>query len=185
MNFQAIKTRIETAAARHASEMSELRGLASTMFKLYMETPERKQIVEQIEKQLDESRDLTQVEHDDFFHRWTRFDFSQLVDTTDNFQTELLGEYLREQYGIEADFKNDAASTCEGPALIIGDDGDVYDQDSGKTVVKRGEYSTREELFELIETWMERVGYFPSVIRVDRHGNASYVNTTKQATPAA
>ena len=185
--LQNLKTRIDNAKARFTGELRELQGLAATAFKLYMEAPERKQLVEQLEKQLNESRDLTQVQYDDYLHRWIRFDFTQLADIQDDeFLRELLGDYLREQYCIDADFKNDAASMSEGPALIIGDDGDVYDQDSQKTVIKRTEYDSRETLFALIESWMERGGYYPSVIRIDRHGNAYYVNTTKQAsTPAA
>lgn len=97
---------------------------------------------------------------------------------------EFLEAYLSEQAIY---LEEEALTTSEGPSLIINDDGDVYDQDSRKTVVRRADYLDDEgeedesKRNALIEAWMEKSGYFPGVFRQDRHGNVFHVNTTVKA----
>jgi hypothetical protein len=126
---------------------------------------------------LESSKELTQVENDEYFARWTRVDFSNLIDLKDSFQKELLERYFQDEHCANLNFKDSVLTTSEGPAIVINEDGDVYDQDSGKFIVHKGNYETDVERNALIEAWMEKAGYFPSVIRCDHYGNAFYVNT--------
>jgi hypothetical protein len=132
---------------------------------------------------LESSKDLTQVEHDEYFHRWIRFDAGQFIDIESELEKELFEAYMRDNHCVDVDFKNDVISQSEGPCLLINEDGDVLDQDSQKWVIQRRDYIDENEtencttLNELIEKHMQKTGYFPSVIRCDRYGNAFYVNT--------
>ena len=132
-------------------------------------------------KALEASKALTSVPHDEFYHRWVRVDLNHLIDAADAKNTaetlDQLGNYLAD-HAAYFDAEHSTLTTCEGPALIINDDGDAYDQDSGKIVVNHTDYTTTAGRNRLIETWMLANGYFPSVIKVDRYGEpVGYVNT--------
>lgn len=127
--------------------------------------------------QLQDSKELTQIEHDDYFHTWIRADFSKFIDIKNAFQCELFSQYMSENHFCEADFKNDCLSTSIGPAILINHDGDVLDQDSSKWFLKKSDYEDETERNEMIENYMDKHGYFPSVIRCDYYGNAFFQNT--------
>jgi len=159
--------------------IDQLNKSAARTFALAMEFKQKE--VNALIGALNLSKDITWIESDhDFVHRWVRFDFSQLIDTKNDMERELLTEYLSDNHYIECDFKNEVASTCEGYCLVINEDGDVLDQDSGKWVISKRDYESKQELFQLIEAYMERTSCYPSVIRSDRYGNVSYVNTQNQ-----
>jgi hypothetical protein len=127
------------------------------------------------------STQLTSVPHDEYYHRFVRVDLSKVVDLQDADAKNALEEYL-EDHSTCVDFEHSALTTCEGPSLIIDDEGDVYDQDSSKIAVKNTEYENTTERNALIEAWMERTGYYPSVIKVDRYGEPiGYVNTASKS----
>jgi hypothetical protein len=106
--------------------------------------------------------------------------------TDDKAEREYLAAWLSEYHCVYADFANDALKAHDGGCLIINEDGDVYDEDSGKRIVDRADYLDEEgeedeELRNaLIEAWMERTGYFPGVFTHDRHGNVFPVSTLKK-----
>lgn len=156
----------------------KLKDDALDIFNECMETDESKAILSQWENALDASRELTEVTYDEFFHRWTRVDFSKLIDIDNQLQRDLLEEYLSTEYIFHADFKNQCLTTSEGPCILINESGDVLDQDSGKWIISQDQYETVEERDAAIESWMDRTGYFPSVIYSDRYGNAGYVRLT-------
>jgi len=82
---------------------------------------------------------------------------------------------------VDADFGNDCITTSIGPCIVIDNDGGVYDQDAAKVIVKKTDYETDEERNALIEAWMEKSGYFPSVVRCDYYGNPlGYVSTKEK-----
>jgi hypothetical protein len=90
---------------------------------------------------------------------------------------EYFEAWLFNDYAMNVDWNNDCILVPQGPAIIINEDGDVLDQDSGKWIINRKDYNSTKELNEKIETWMEEKGYFPGVFSVDRYGNVFHVNT--------
>jgi hypothetical protein len=186
-----IKMQIDAANAVNSATISVLRKQATAEFEKQMK--KKNAVILSIVTAVESSRELSQIDHDDYFCQWTRIDFSSLIDTNDEFQKELLQEYFQEHYCLSVDFKNDVVTYSVGPSLLIFAEGAsksrrsyyVYDQDSGKEIISfeqclddDGNYS-REKRNELIEQWMEKKGYFPSVIKVDHYGNAHYVSTQK------
>lgn len=89
---------------------------------------------------------------------------------------EFLEVYLSDR-GVKVDWEHNALMMNLGGCIVINDDGDVLDDDSGKWIVSRKDYETEKQRNELIEAWMEKNGYFPGVFTEDRHGNVFPVNT--------
>lgn len=141
-----------------------------------------KTLNEYIEK-LESSRELTVDESDGWPMRWTHFDSSQFIDIKSELEREALTRFLSESFFVYIDFKNDIIISNDGPCILINEDGDVLDQNSGKWIIDKSEYvdDNGEEIpfkrNELIEEWMEKSGYFPSVVSQDRYGNMFYVST--------
>ncbi len=136
--------------------------------------------IDAIVNALEASKELTWVDNDEYVWRWVRVDFGTLIDESNETERDLLSEYFRDNYHTECNFKDSAVLMCDGPVIVINEDGDVYDQDASsknRWIVSRKDYETKEELFKLIEAYMDKTGWYPSVIRADRHGNVSYVNT--------
>lgn len=98
---------------------------------------------------------------------------------SDNNQVnDFLEEYLNEYYFIR--IENDCFTYSQGPSIIIQDNGTVWDQDSDKVFIDKEDYSSEEELFSLIENYMESTGVFPGVFEADYYGCIRYpVNTRK------
>ena len=161
----------------HSETMGALHASAAKAFELAMEFKTKE--VDAIVNALEVSRELTQVEGDEYIHSWTRVDFSTLIDVESEHEQELLAEYFQEHHFIYVDFKNDAVTQCIGPCLVINDDGDVLDQDSGKWVINRQDYESIAERNNLIEEYMDKTGYFPSVVQEGRYGVQGYVNTQR------
>lgn len=177
--LEQIKSQQSKLESEFSDAIAELNKSAARTFAMAMEFKQKE--VDALVAALDLSKDIAWVESDsDFVHRWIRFDFSTLIDPKDDTERELLKEYLADNHHINCDFENDVASTNEGYCLVINEDGDVLNQDSGKWVISKRDYESKQELFQLIEAYMERTGYYPSVIRSDRHGNVCYVNTQNQ-----
>lgn len=134
-------------------------------------------------KKLENTNDLTSVENDDFLHQWVRFNiYSVLPDKEkdpDLFALALdaLEAYVQDQGCVYLDGKNECLTACIGPSIIINDEGDVLDQDSGKWFIKKSEYSTSDERNNLIEAYMERTGCFPWVVKEGRYGYVRVVST--------
>ena len=110
--------------------------------------------------------------------QWSRFYAKDFKDCQ-----EYLKTYLREYHCIDIDFKNDALLYSTGFNIIINDDGDILEQDSGKWIIKKDDYRDDDghldenKRNELIEKHMEKTGCFPSVFRCDRYGNVFLEDT--------
>lgn len=172
------KEQIENTREAANAVIAGLEVEAKKIFELQMEF--KKVELNALQAALDASKQLADHENDEYPHRWVRADFSTLVDVTSEFEKMMLKEYLSENYFIDVDYKNDVASTSEGPCIAICEDGNVLDQDSGKWIISNTQYQTKKELFELIEKHMESSGYFPSVIKFGRYGVEGYVNTQQK-----
>lgn len=169
--FEILQKKIELIKEENSEKISELRSQALRLLEKKLEkNSELKKLVSKLEN----SKDLSQVEHDEFLHIWTRADFSEFIDTENKFQCELFSDYMSENYNTIVDFKNECVSTSIGPAILINHEGDILDQDSRKWVIKKTEYETEEERNELIEKYMEKTGYYPSIISCDYYGNAFF-----------
>lgn len=98
---------------------------------------------------------------------------------------EYFANYMRDSHFIEVDFDNDCLTYAQGPSIVINDEGDVLDQDSGKWFIAKKDYtddngeSVLTKRNELIEAYMDKHGYFPGVFETDRNGNIFLVKTIK------
>jgi hypothetical protein len=169
-SLEQIKTEIQNNANLIDSLKSEAVDLMVLKFK---DNEELKKAISDVEN----SKDLTQTSYDEWFSQYVRFYASEFIDTDSDLEKEAFREYLKDFLAVDIDYDNDALLYNIGPCLLINEDGDVLDQDSGKWIIEHSDYNEEKELYSLIETHMEKTGYFPSVVRCDRYGNAFYVNT--------
>lgn len=175
--IKIIQTRIDSARKESQDEISSLKGLAYDRFNNLMELEPYQDEIKKLVSAVEQSKELTQIDDDEFYAQWVRADFRTLIDYGDAFQRELLADYLQQEHYITVDYKNDVAMYSIGPAILINEDGDVLDQDSGKWIISVRDYKNNKELYSKIEAWMESKGYFPSVIKCDMYRNLSYVDT--------
>lgn len=122
---------------------------------------------------LEESNELISITHDEYYHSYVSIRLHKIIDHTSHLQREALSEYLSDR-GFNIDFENEIITNCLGPCMLINHEGDVLDQDSGKWIISKNEYETEGELKSLIEAYMYKTGYYPSIIHQDYHGNVSY-----------
>lgn len=173
---------LKKISEENSARVAEVHIEASKKLVFQLETRFKTSIEEYVAR-LESSKELTHIEGDEYPCRWIRFDASQYIDKDSALERELFDQYLSDQYCINVNYKDDCLTTSDGPCLIINDDGDILDQDSGKWVIAVSEYTDDDggknnlKRNKLIEEWMERKGYFPSVIREDQHGNMFYVST--------
>lgn len=106
---------------------------------------------------------------------WKRIalDFS---DFEDERLESLLNEYLLENYFFHVDFKNNCLIQNQGPEeIIINDEGDVFC--GSKCIISKNNYENKTDLYQQIENYMEKTGYYPGVFYCDRYGELTLVNT--------
>jgi hypothetical protein len=183
-NLQVIKAKIESTRERFGVELQELQEKAFKTFSKSMATPTMQVEVKRIVTLVENSKDLTASESNEWLSQWIREDFHALIDARNTFEQGLLKRYFQENHNVDIDFKNDVALYDIGPCIVIdSESGDIYDQDSSKAVIYRDQY-LRDDRTEdhvkrnaLIEAHMEKTGYFPSVVKMDRYGNAVYIDT--------
>jgi len=149
--------------------------------KEYVEELEKSELLKKWLKDLEASRQLTQIDHDEYFYTWVRIDgLNDLINITDALQDQALEQVLDHAC---LDIEHQTIQQCEGPVFILHTGG-VYDQDSNKVIISRSDYDFADDPDDvnefrrnkLINEYMEKHGYFPSVISCDRYGNAHYVN---------
>lgn len=174
-NLNKIKAEIESHKTKCAQDLERLHARAAETFAENLK--HKGELIQSLVSKVENSTELTQVSHYEWLHQRTRVNFASVIDTNSDIERSLLSEYLEENYFVRCDFENDCITYCIGPCLIINEDGDVLDQDSGKWIIKSNDYENESKLYELIEDYMEDTGCFPSVVRMDRYGNAFYVNT--------
>lgn len=175
-----IEAKLAETKAENANTIEELKDIARQVFARKMKRKANAKIIDEMVKALDDSKELTGVGYDEYYHRYARADVTKLINTESELEQELLEEYLQDVHCIYVDYQNDCITTSEGPCILINHDGDVLDQDSGKWFISKKDYETEEERNKLIEAYMEKTGCFPSVIEVDYHGNAFYRSTISQ-----
>lgn len=170
--------KIEALKEENQKRIEELKESAFTVFCLFMQEKENDSTVKLMIERLESSRELTTQNHDDCYSSYIQCDFSKIIDQSVEFQREMLSRWFEESHSYSVDFKNDCLLNSLGLNIILTDDGGCYDQDSGKWIISKKDYDTQEELKEKINNWMEQKGYFPSVIRCDRYGNAFFFEVT-------
>jgi hypothetical protein len=192
MDFKKYEKQIQTLSMDSQQAIEDVKDDALTEFSKHLKASGKLKLLDDALVKLESSRDLTRVENDhEFFHQYIRFDFSDIIDTDSDLQRELLVSFLEQNdFFMEPDFKNDCLTMNIGPCIVIDQDsGDVYDQDTGKIVLKgynprtgEADYETESERNEKIEKYMEKTGCFPSVVLVDRYGSPiQYVNIKEGA----
>lgn len=191
MDFKKYEKQIQTLTMDSLQAIEDVKDDALTEFSKHLKASGKLKLIEDAQLKLESSKYLTCVENDhEFFHQYIRFDFSDIIDTDSDLQKELLVSFLEQNdFFMQPDFKNDCLTMSIGPCIVIDQDsGDVYDQDAGKTILygrRRSlsyDYETESERNEKIEKYMEKTGYFPSVVLVDRYGSPiRYVNTKEGA----
>lgn len=107
-------------------------------------------------------------------YSFVRFDLS---DYRDNGVLDVLAECI--EFGwVDAD--NDCICQSHGEDFIAIDadnDGDIY-QDND-CIVRASDYETEAERNALIEQWMDKAGFYPDIIEIDRCGQyVGHVETT-------
>lgn len=125
-------------------------------------------------KLVQDSKELTTIENDEWLAQWHRFKYNLPIDSD---ELDLLKDYLSENHLIQLDVKNECLTYSIGPCIIINDDGSVYDQESNKWIFKTDNYESIEQRDQAIEAWMDKNGYFPSVVKADRYNNYFYYST--------
>jgi hypothetical protein len=136
-----------------------------------------------LQKAIIDSDSATEYTWNEYGEISTWFRFSKLSDVLD-VEREYLETYLTDHF-IRVDWDNDCLVRDQGSCIIVNEgyrEHSVYDMDAGKVVIDGDEYIINGEVNEvlrneLIETYMERTGYFPTVLRADGHGNLFLLNT--------
>lgn len=173
---------IENVKMNCEQEIEDLKDSELVEFTRQLKSSGKFKLLEDALSKLESSKDLTTVEYDhEFMHQYIRFDFSDIIDVDSKLERELLVRFLEENdFFMIPDFENSVLTMNIGPCICIGPDGIVWDQDSNKVILKKHDYETTEERNEKIEEYMEKNGYFPSVVKLDYYGQPiGYVNTTK------
>lgn len=180
MNLSKFENQIKKLSSENSARETEVRAaaLAYMAEALKIRDTELKALVASLEA----SRDL--AADDEFPYQWVRFTPSDFINTGSELQRDLFRDYMAETYGVSGvDFENDCLMLCIGECIVINEDGDIFD--STKCIIHRSDYSLDDgdgdadftKRNKLIEAHMEKTGFFPSVIRQDRHGNVFYVDT--------
>lgn len=100
---------------------------------------------------------------------------------------EYFENWLSEHHCMFVDWKNECLLFPQGESIIIQDDC-RHKSDNGvwlnhKQIIEETEYLddsgqvNEAKRNELIESYMEKSGFFPGVFRVDNYGNVSYIKT--------
>jgi len=174
--FKEMSTELKNLQSVHSSEVQTIEERA---LELMAKKLDKNKKLKSAIKKLESSKDLCSTE-DEYFSCWIRFNASDYIDTDSELEKRTFDRYLAENYFANIDCNNDALMMSIGPCILINDEGDVLDQDSGKWVIQNTDYETESERNKLIEKYMEKHGYFPSVISCDRYDNAYYMNTKKR-----
>lgn len=164
---------IKKATQEYNKSLDNSKEIWNNLYKEYCKKFDKDKRLQKAIKDLESSTDFTWME--DLVARWIRFSIE-----VEGLEEKALEEYLQDQR-IYYEKEYQCLLTYDGPSIIINEEGDVLDQDSGKWIIDSSKYSTIEELYSLIEQWMDKTGYFPNVFKTDRYGNVFLVNTNKRS----
>lgn len=171
--FNKLENKLKQAKSELNVQLSDINDRAIILMRKHLKT--KQNLVKEMISSVENSKDLTQSY--EYYQQFVRVDFSKLIDLESDLQKEALSDIFSEGYGLIVDYQNDCLLMDIGPAILINHEGDVLDQDSGKWIISKNDYETEEQRNELIESYMNKSGYFPAIIKIDYHGNANYVNT--------
>ena len=167
--LEVIKNEIEQVKATRNLETQDLYNKALREFSTMMDS--KLDVIGEMIAKLENSRDFT-AENDDILV-WTRVDFNTIIDEKNEFQRELLSDYLLNTHCIVVNFQHSTIQQFLGRCIIIDEDLNVYDQDGGNFVSKNN--SSKDETKKTILKYMEKTGIYPTVVSVDRYGNITLV----------
>lgn len=145
-----------------------------------------KQLKSEINKafaSLDRSNEYCYDKHGEIQH-WVYA--IELLNSIPETAKEFFEEYIGDNHCAYIDWDNRSIYYLNHGDIIINDEGDVLDSDSGKWIIKRDDYrdddgnEDESKRNQLIEAYMERTGCYPGVFSVDRHGNIFPVSTVAQ-----
>lgn len=181
-NLLKIQKTIENQNKINQDSLSVLNEMAKKEFQKTMKNIRLKKLVDAMISKVENSKDLASIENDEYLIQWCRVDLDSLkLDFENEFIKELFREHLLENHFVSVDFKNSCLQYSIGACLIVNDKGDIFDQDSSKgPIISKNDYESEIERNKLIENWMEKKGYFPSVVSMDYYGNAHYIDTTEK-----
>jgi len=174
MTMEQIEKELNSLALESAARRERLIEAALSILTDKLKDSEK---LEELLSSVENSKDLGHIEGHEFYSQWVRFEPRLFIDTDSDLEKEVFQKYMEENHFMRIDFLNDILMMEVGPCIVINDDGDVLDQDSGKWIIDAKSYDDENERNALIESWMEKSGYFPSVVREDRYGNVFFVNT--------
>lgn len=111
-----------------------------------------------------------------------RWNSVESLDALSQGDLDQLDRYLSDQ-GITLDRVNSCLMVFEGDFIAIDDEGEIALNECGRwtSIAKASDYATTAERNALIEAFMESKEYYPTVIVMDRYGNARAVNTQRQS----
>lgn len=158
---------------------NQVLDLESKIKEEYFSIFDKLEVVKKIVISCENSNDHGYPENDEFINLFVRIDSFEL--NMEGLEKKYFFEYLEDNYNIFTDSSSDSFVYSTGPNIIINHYGDVLDEDSGKWVISKNDYSSTNERNQLIEAYMENSGCFPGVFEVDRYGHVTPVNTKKTA----
>jgi hypothetical protein len=174
-----LKQQLNEMESRHNNEQQDLRGQIQTALNaLFDDDSELQKAIADVQL----TNKYCTNEHGEIC-QWLGFRTAKYIG-----DLPYLAAYLQEHHFIDLDADNDSILYPLGPQIIVNDEGDVYDEDSGKWIITEKDYAIsmdddptgemeKAKRNQLIELWMEKNGYFPGVYFVDRYGNVSPINT--------
>jgi hypothetical protein len=139
-----------------------------------------------LQKAIENAEQACQYQFDRYgeIEAWYYFpDLSDYSDCREYFET-----WLQESHCLNVEWDSNCLLRSEGPDCLIVQDDTRYGRDNGvwqngRCVIPESDYKNEDGDVDevkrnaLIESHMERTGYFPGVFRTDQHGNVFPVNT--------
>jgi hypothetical protein len=133
---------------------------------------------------LDKSNDYCYNQHGEIQH-WIHA--HELLAMVPKQAREYFAEYINDYHCAYIDWDNDTLYYLGHGEIVINHEGDIYDGDSQKWIIKRDDYRDDngdydlDKRNELIEAYMEKSGYYPGVFESDYNGNLTAVSTQPKA----
>ena len=172
--LEKIKQDLDAVNSTHGLVIQKLQKELKEVVELAL-VPHLKTINDAVER-LQDSQDLTYID-DEYAYQFIHVDFSDILEDIGGEQVDIFKDWLNEHHGVLFDSDHSCLLSCIGPAIVVNDNGSVYDQDSNKIIIRKAEYDNEDGLKALIEAYMEKSGYFPWTLRQDYYGNVFVYNT--------
>lgn len=180
-NIHTLKKTISELNKKHVETLQPIENLLQQAYNTLFDDMS---VWKNAYSRLEQSNDYTTDQFDGWPCQWIRCEELSKLDEDDR---EYFKTWLDETYcAVDIDWNNECLVMRNGPAIIIDENGDVYDQDSRKRIIERNEYLDeanhvdKDKRNQLIEDYMKRTGYFPGVFTMDKYGNVYPVNTQKK-----